>query len=133
MAKSKKPKLPYDTRGGVIVISRAMLEADAYQSLPATAKALMIVMQTQWRNDRAVSYGVREAALKIGCTTATASKAFKLLQERGFIVCNTESFFNSRTGSKAREWRLTWMPFLDKKPTYDWETWQSEIKATVSK
>jgi DNA-binding transcriptional regulator YhcF (GntR family) len=61
----------------------------------------------QWRNDRPVVYGVREATQKIGCTVNTACKAFKILQERGFIVCVNESFFNSKTGSKAREWRLT--------------------------
>ncbi|MDD5578139.1 MAG: hypothetical protein PHY16_02520 [Methylobacter sp.] len=46
------------------------------------------------------------------------------LQERGFIVCHGESLFNSKTGSKAREWRLTWMPFECKTPTHDWEKWQ---------
>lgn len=133
MAKNKKPKLNFDQRGGVIVVSRFMRESSAYEAMPASAKVLMDLLQMQWRNDKPVAYGVREAAQKIGCTANTASKAFITLQERGFIVCDTESLFNSRTGSKAREWRLTWMPFFDKKPTHDWEKWQPEIKATVSK
>lgn len=125
MAKYKKPKL-FDQRGGVLVVSRAMRERPVYETMPATAKVLMDLLQMHWRDDKPVGYGVREAAQKIGCTPNTASKAFKTLQERGFIVCVDESFFNSKTGSKARDWRLTWMPFLDRKPTHDWEKWQLE-------
>lgn len=132
MAK-KKPRLPFDSRGGVMVVSRAMRESLAYVSMPANAKVLMDLLHLQWRNDRLIGYGVREAAQKIGCTPNTAAKAFKILQERGFIVCENESLFNSKTGSKAREWRLTWMPYEYGKPSRDWEKWQSENKASVSK
>lgn len=132
MAK-KKPKLGYDQRGGVLAVSRAMRESLAYVSMPATAKVLMDLLHLQWRNDRLVGYGVMEAAQKIGCTPNTAAKAFKALQERGFIVCEEQSLFNSKTGSKAREWRLTWMPFEYAKPPHNWEKWQRENKTTVSK
>jgi hypothetical protein len=131
MAK-KKQKLTYDQRGGVIVDSRAMRESYVYESMPATAKVLMDLLHLQWRNDRPVGYGVREAANKIGCTANTASKAFIVLLERGFIVCHAQSFFSSKTGSKTREWRLTWMPFECRNPTHDWEKWQPENKSTVS-
>lgn len=118
---SKKLHLPFDNRGGVLVVSRQMRESATYESMPATAKVLMDLLHLQWRNERPVAYGVREAAEKIGCTPNTASKAFKILQERGFIVCMDESLFNSKTGSKAREWRLTWMPFEYREPSNDWE------------
>lgn len=124
MADRKKPKLGYDRRGGVLVVSRAMRESPVYETMPANAKVLMDLLQLQWRNDRPVAYGVREAAKKIGCKPETAGKAFKILQEHGFIVCANESLFNSRTGSKTRDWRLTWMPFMNKDPTHDWEKWQ---------
>lgn len=134
MSKKKgTQKLSFDRRGGTIVASRAMRESYVYESMPATAKVLMDLLQLQWRNGRPVAYGVREAAEKIGCTPTTATKAFRVLWERGFIVCVTESFFNSKTGSKTREWRLTWMPFDYKNPTHDWEKWRPENKSTVSK
>jgi hypothetical protein len=38
------------------------------------------------------------------------------LRERGFIACDAESLFNSKAGSKAREWRLTGLPFDYKNP-----------------
>lgn len=120
----KKPKLGFDQRGGVLVVSRAMRKSCAYESMPPTAKVLMDLLHIQWRNDRPIAYGVREAANKIGCKPETAGKAFKVLETRGFIVCVTESLFNSRTGSKAREWRLTWMPFEYRNPSHDWEKWQ---------
>lgn len=132
MAK-KKPKLGFDQRGGVLAVSRAMRESSAYVLMPATAKVLMDLLHLQWRNDRLIGYGVREAAQKICCTPNTAAKAFKILQERGFIVCEEQSLFNSKTGSKAREWRLTWMPFEYGNPSHDWEKWQPENKTTVSK
>jgi hypothetical protein len=123
MAK-KKIKLEFDQRGGVIVISRRMRESQAYESMPSSAKVLMDLLQMQWRLDRPVGYGVREAAKKIGCTPNTASKSFSLLVSRGFINCFEESFFSSRTGSRARDWTLTWMPFKDKRPSHDWEKWE---------
>jgi len=125
MAK-KKPKLGYDRRGNVMVVSIEMRKAYVYESMPATAKVLMDLLQIHWRNERPVAYGVREAAEKIGCTRNTACKAFKTLEERGFIACLNQSLFNSQTGSKTREWRLTWMPFDYKNPTHEWEKWTPE-------
>jgi hypothetical protein len=125
MAKNRQwQKLAFDKRGGVIVVSRSMRESIVYESMPPVAKVLMDLLQLQWHNEKPVAYGVREAAKKIGCNTGTATKAFKILRERGFIVCINESLFNSKTGSKTREWRLTWMPFERKDPTHDWEKWQ---------
>lgn len=109
-----------------MVVSRSMRESKVYESMPPAAKVLMDLLHLQWRNDKLVAFGVREAAKKIGCAVNTASVAFNILQDRGFIVCENESLFNSKTGSKAREWRLTWMPFFDKDPTHEWEKWRSE-------
>ena len=40
----KKQKLPFDKKGGVIVIPRPMIESDRYGSLSAQAKVLMLYM-----------------------------------------------------------------------------------------
>ena len=55
--KNKGPKLKYDSRGGVMVVSRAMRESYSYESMSPTAKVLMDLLQMQWRNDRPVAYG----------------------------------------------------------------------------
>ncbi|MGB1428682.1 MAG: hypothetical protein ACPG62_10295 [Cycloclasticus sp.] len=121
-----KSSLPFDTRGGVISRCRLFLESNNHQSLSPQAKVLLSLMQLHWRNDKPVDYGVREAQGKIPCGRKMAMKAFDELQKRGFIIKVDESLFNSRTGSKSRTWRLTWLPFKDKKPTNEWEKWTDE-------
>tara|TARA_R110000782_G_scaffold247530_1_gene334298 strand:- start:198 stop:563 length:366 start_codon:yes stop_codon:yes gene_type:complete len=116
----KKQKLPFDKKGGVIVIPRPMIESDRYGSLSAQAKVLMLYMQSHWKNTVAVGFGVREAAKRIPCAKGTAQNAFRELVNAGFIVMVEESLFNSRTQSKSRTWRLTWMPYMDAQPTRDW-------------
>jgi hypothetical protein len=100
-----------------------MIEHPNYQKLPPSAKVLILLLQTQYDNSstKLVAYGVREAAKRIPCSKDTATKAFKILQECGFIECKEQSLFNSRTGSKTREWRLTWMPWRGKEPSHEWE------------
>lgn len=119
----KKKSLPFDKRGGTLAINRRLLNSVAYSALKPAAKVLMILLHEQWRNDRPVAYGIREAAKKIPCDEKTATKNFNRLQEVGFIECVDQSQFNSRTGSKARDWKLNWMPYLDKPPTNEWEKW----------
>jgi hypothetical protein len=121
MAKNKKPVIPYDTRGGVIVVYRRMMESKAYKQLKPQEKVLMLLLQLHWRLDKPVDYGVREAAQKIPCDRKTAMKAFQHLADSGFISCVEESMFSSRTESKSRGWRLEWLPFGKDKPTNYWE------------
>ena len=121
---AKKHNLPFDKLGGTLVINRRVLISDAYTELKPTDKVLMTLLQLHWRNNKPVSYGVREASEKIPCSINTACKGFSKLQEYGFIECVEQSQFNSRLGSRARDWRLTWLPYQDKPPTNDWEQWR---------
>ena len=122
----RKFKIPYDTRGGVCVLSRQMLNHENYLTLPAQAKVLILLLHEQWRDEKEVDYGIREASEKIPCSRPTAMKAFRQLEEREFIHKVSESLLSSRGASKTRTWRLTWMPFLSKKPTGEWENWIDE-------
>jgi len=126
----KKNSLPFDKRGGLLVKRRGMVESVAYSSLSPQAKALIDLMQLHWRNDEPVAYGVREAQEKIPCCRKKAMKSFDELRDNGFIVMIDESLFNSRTHSKARTWRLTWMPYKDREPTNDWEKVPTQINST---
>ena len=120
---SNKRKIPFDKRGGVIVVSLYILKHKNYLSLSPQAKVLMQLMQEHWRDEKEIDYGIREAAEKIPCSRPTAMKAVDQLDKRGFIRKISESMFSSRTESRTRSWKLTWMPFLSKKPTNDWENW----------
>ncbi|MDO8908749.1 MAG: hypothetical protein Q7W55_09660 [Pseudohongiella sp.] len=127
MAK-KKNIHPLDTRGGVIVTSRAMLESQPYLALSAQAKVLMMLMHSQWRPDRPIGYGVREAMEKIPCAKGTAQKAFDELESAGFIKMIDHSLFIDRIRAKARTWQLNWMPYMGRRPSHDWERKASNIQ-----
>ena len=121
MNTKKARRLPFDKRGGIIVCRRDIYASPAWLGLSPAAVKLMVLLHTHWRNDKAVDYGVREAMDKIGCAKGTARRAFEELQRAGFIEMVDESMFSSRTQSKARTWRLTWLPFKNQLPTNDWE------------
>lgn len=126
MSRKKRFKIPFDSCGGVVVMSRFMLNHENYLTLPPQAKILMQLMQEQWRDEKEVDYGIREASEKIPCSRKTAMKAFDILRDRGFITLVDESLFSSRTNSKSRTWRLTWMPWMSRTPTHKWENWGDE-------
>lgn len=117
----RKNKLPFDKAGGTLVVQRRLLTSEAYLSLSSYAKSLLHLMQVHWRPDKPIGYGIREAVRSIPCADKTASKAFKELQDAGFIVMVDESLFCSRTYSKTRTWRLTWLPWNMREPTNEWE------------
>jgi hypothetical protein len=121
MARRKKHALPFDNRGGVVVLSLRMIKSPTYLSLRPQAKVLMILLQEHWRNEKYVDYGIREAPEKTPCDRRTVTKAFDQLQERGFITCMELAFFSGRTQSKSRIWRLEWLPFNDRPPANTWE------------
>lgn len=123
MAHGKRGSLPFDQRGSRVVLRTHLLKSNVYLSLSPQAKVLMTLLHIHWNNEKLVDYGIREAAEKIPCSDKTASKAFNQLQERGFIACIEQSFFSSRTESKARGWRLEWLPYKNKPPTNTWEKW----------
>ena len=125
----KKTKLSFG-KGSIIAIKKRLIDSEVFLTMPPQANKLFLLLHSQWRSDRPVGYGVREAAKKIRCTQNTAAKAFQELEKRGFIIREEESFFNSRNGSRAREWRLTWMPYTwdgyDKPPSDEWEKWKDK-------
>jgi|TARA_Y100001933_G_scaffold245033_1_gene275438 hypothetical protein len=123
MARKKGEKLPFDKKGGVIAIQRRLVQSKRYLELSPQAKVLMTLMQSHWSARGPIDYGVREAEAKIPCSRKTAMRAFKELEEAGFIVKIDESLFSSRTQSKTRTWRLTWLPcWRNRAPTNDWES-----------
>ncbi len=114
-------KLPYDGAGGVIRMQRRLFKSEVYLKLPPQEKALIQLLQVHWYPDRPIAFGVREAEQLIPCSRQLAMRAFRWLQDDGFIVMVDESVFCSRTQSKSRTWRLTWMPWNYGFPTNDWE------------
>ena len=121
MAK-KRNGLPYDSAGGVQTIQRRLIRSDRYLGLSCQAKALIALMHAFWTPNGPVGFGVRQAEKEIPCSRKVAMRTFDELVKAGFIVMVDESLFCSRTQSKTRTWRLTWMPCWNHRaPTNDWE------------
>lgn len=119
---AKKIPLPFDKKGGVVALQRRLLSSPAYLGLTAQAKALMMLLQRHWSASGPVGFGVRQAQDEIPCSRTLAMRAFKELESAGFIAMVDESLFCSRTQSKTRTWRLTWLPcWRHRPPTNDWE------------
>ncbi|MFV3305800.1 hypothetical protein ACNFBT_11020 [Pseudomonas sp. NY15181] len=119
---AKKSNLPFDKRGGVVAIQRRLLSSPEYLALTAQAKVLLTLLQRHWSPAGPVGFGVRQAEEEIPCSRTLAMRAFKELEEAGFIVLVDDSLFCSRTQSKTRTWRLTWLPcWRNRGPTNDWE------------
>lgn len=115
MAKSK-----FKESGGVIVQPFSMLDSLAYQHLSAKSAKLLSLIQRHWRPDKAVDYGITQTTRSMKCSRSTASALFNELVELGFIAIVEEADFYA---NKARSWRLTFRPFLNREPTHDWKNW----------
>jgi hypothetical protein len=126
MARNKRFKQPFDKRGSVIAISRHLLDSAQFLSLSSQAKNLIFLLHIHWKPDKAVDYGIREAAEKIPCDRRTAMRAFRELENKGFISLIDHAWFSGRTDSRSRTWRLEWMPFNNKPPRNSWEKLSDE-------
>lgn len=117
------PKPKFKGKGGVIVQPLPMLDSLAYQYLSAKSVKLMSLMQRHWRKDKAIDYGITQATKSLKCSRDTASKLFRELMEFGFIALVDEADFYA---NKARSWRLTFRPFLNREATNEWKDWTPE-------
>ncbi len=113
-------KWKYKESGGVIVLPIPMIDSLAYQHLSPKSVKLLSLMHRHWRKDKAVDYGITQATRSMKCSRSTASALFKELVELGFIAVVEEADFYA---NKARSWRLTYRPFLNREPTHDWKNW----------
>jgi len=115
MAKSK-----FKVAGGVIVQPLVMLDSLAYEALNAKSVKLLSLMQRHWRENKAIDYGITQVTRSLKCSRSTASALLTELQDYGFIELVDEADFYA---NKARSWRLTFRPFLNREPTHDWKHW----------
>lgn len=118
----KKNQMPFDKAGGVVAIQRRLLSSDAYLKLTPQAKVLMMLLQRHWTPAGPIGFGVRQAQDEIPCSRTLALRVFDELVQAGFIRMVDESLFCSRTHSKTRTWRLTWLPCWNHRPpTNEWD------------
>ena len=106
---SKRPKRNKRIDAPHVRFYRWMLDSPAYLSLSCQARAVLIEITRAYdgSNNGRIGLSVRRVAERCNIAKDTASRAFKDLEERGFVDCVTRGAF-SRKSMHATEWRLTW-------------------------
>jgi hypothetical protein len=86
-----------------------LLRSTAWRSLTGNARALYIeiAMRYNGSNNGRIPYSAREAIAALHISKSTAGRLFKILEDRGFIVCTKRGAFSLKTTKDASEWRLT--------------------------
>lgn len=96
-------------------IGHRMQSSPAYRSLNSNARNLLLelAMLDNGGNNGSLWLSVRDAAKRMGVVDLNAARqAFEDLEEAGFIRMTVNSFFEVKSASKSRArcWRLTWVP-----------------------
>ena len=87
MARSKHPQ---DKVEHYTIMTRALMQTNAWRSLSTTAQALYPWVRLEWKGPKAnnngkISLSVRQAAERLGVSKDTAARAFQELQAKGFL------------------------------------------------
>lgn len=98
-------------------IGHRMQSSLAYRTLNSNARNLLfeMTMMHSGENNGSLWLSVRDAARRMGVVDINAARqAFDDLEEAGFIRMTVNSFFEVKaaTKSRARCWRLTWLPVV---------------------
>ena len=123
---------------------RNMMQTDAWRALSPTAQALYPWIKFEWHGPKANNNGkiklsVRQAADCLGCGKNAASRAFRDLQAKGFIVQTKAACLGTGGEATSPQYEITEisMPMLEKgqhgrclyrswKPGYDFPVHRSQ-------
>jgi hypothetical protein len=111
-------------------LDHRILTSSAYRALSPNARSLLIelIMMHNGENNGSLYLSVRDAAARMGVADLTAARrAFDELQALGFIELTQNSFFEVKASNKSRArcWRLTWLPGPGRKHA-NWDFLDSE-------
>lgn len=100
-----------------------MAQSPAFRSLSGGALKILIELRCRFNgaNNGEVFLSYQEAADLLGMGKSTAARAFRELQEKGFIRMAAPGHFYGR---RATEWILTDCPLHGHPPTRDWQAWR---------
>ncbi|WP_277019457.1 hypothetical protein [Paracoccus hibiscisoli] len=125
MAKKKPEKLSQ-----FVPLLHQTMDCAAWWALTPFAKALYPYVRRRvsfgGENNGKISCSVREAAAYLGTSIATAAKALRELQAKGFIVAVTIGRLGVSGEGKATTWRLTEMGTpANRMPTKEYLSWSA--------
>ena len=119
---TRKKRVTFKRKEGVVGIPRIMIRSKAYKCLSGKSAKLITVLQDVYNpNEYVVHYSTKRAEEAMQMSHPTVCKAFQELMDKGFIeLIGLHDWMNG----KAREWRLTWLPFNGREPTDEWQFWK---------
>lgn len=99
---------------------------NAYRSLKPPARALLVELYDLYngQNNGELFLSVRKAARSIRVGNNLATKAFRELEDKGFIRVSQKGSFNQKL-PHATQWVLTEYPHAGKPPSKDFMRWQA--------
>lgn len=108
---------------------RWQLKTPAWQALSMTARCLEMELKSLYNgiNNGELYLSVREAARRLGIADNTANKAFKELEERGFIIAKHKGHFKQKV-RHATSWILTEFEYNGQLATKDFMRWEQKNK-----
>lgn len=129
--------------GGFIMVLHPMMKSPAWLDLSGNAVKLLLhlMMLSEGNNgwghkDQSgeLYLSEREAAAAIGVSRNTASRAFRELEDYGFLRAVRIGHFQVKL-KIATVWRLTFQPYprAHQGPTNEWRNWRPEQKSRAQK
>lgn len=131
MAKRIRPKGKRSEEGQYIPLPYAQLKSPAWRSLSGAAVKVWLELHTRYNggNNGNVRLSMNEAVSALGIGKGTAQRAFKELQDKGFIALVVSGNWYNR---RAHEWRITTKQMDTPKgrtaPTNEWRNWSEKTK-----
>lgn len=121
-----------------VSLRHRMLMSEAFRSLDLAARALLteLVMLENGKNNGSLWLSVQDATDRLGLADARpAMRAFDDLRDRGLIAMTKDAHFTVKAAetSRARCWRLTWLPFDGKPPTNNWQSYEAPAHTKARK
>ena len=119
-------------------IPHPILESEAYRSLDLAGRGLFIelIMLHNGKNNGSLWLSVKDATDRLSLSDQRpAMRAFDDLKDRGLIAMTKDAHFSVKASetSRARCWRLTWLPFDGKPASNEWRSYIAPPKTKARK
>lgn len=116
-----------EQKGKWVQLPHWMLQSDAYRSLHAYSRSLLIEIKYRYNgnNNGYIGLSVREAAEAINTTKDTAAKYLIELEQKGFVKIRQMGTYRVKN-RHSTEFILTDVHFNEQPPTKDFMKWRGE-------
>lgn len=100
-----------------------MIQSNAFRSLNGASLKVFLELRSRFHgsNNGRLHLSQQECARLLNISKSTAGRAFKELEEKGFIVKIRQGYF---TRGLATEWQVTDQKYNDQPASRDWEAWR---------